>query len=133
MVGYIADRDLGAVTRAIEVPLAETDEALVVGLIKPFAIPSFLHGRSLSRAQLLITGAAGTGTGDTTVQLTNRRTGNPILSTPITVAPAATVGTPGVIDAGEAAVETDDIIDAEVLTNPDTTDPEGAILVAEYQ
>lgn len=97
-----------------------------------FRVPSVWNGCNLSRAQAF-TETAGV-TNPTTVQVKNltKYPSNFALSTAISIASGARVGTPGVINTSYDDVSTDDEIEITVPANS-TTKAKGLLVCLEYK
>lgn len=94
-----------------------------------FVVPSFMDGMNLSRANIVV-GTAGS-TGSTTIDIYNVTKAADMLSTAITLASGATVGTVGVIDTANDHVNTNDLLRFDVTTIS-TTAPVDAHVAAEF-
>tara|TARA_R110000851_G_scaffold65195_3_gene148019 strand:- start:2313 stop:2756 length:444 start_codon:yes stop_codon:yes gene_type:complete len=92
-------------------------------------IPDILNGFNLTRAQAVVI-TAGT-TNATTVQVHNLTQAADMLTGLISIASAATAGTPGTIDLASDNVTTDDILRIDVDT-VSTTAPKGLIVILTF-
>lgn len=108
-----------------------TDVDSTVGIFY-FRVPQAFNGMNLLRAQSYVI-TAGT-TNATTVQVRNmtKYSSNDALSTAISIASGATIGTAGTVDANYDDVATDDLIKVYV-TAQSTTKPKGWGFILEYQ
>ena len=118
-------------TRAIVIePFLSTQQVAAVDGIAYFSIPAILDGANLTRAQAIVL-TAGT-TGATTVDIYNKTDSVDMLSTAISIASGATVGTPGTINTSNDDVATDDVIRIDV-SSVSTTQPYGMIVCLEFK
>lgn len=125
----LAGSNLG--TKAIGIIAIERATDVTVGDGKvDIPIPAALNGMNLIRAQAMVI-TAGT-TGATTVAVYNDTSNQEMLSTNISIASGATVGTVGTINTTYDDVATNDVlrIDVDAVS---TTAPKGLLVVLEFQ
>ena len=93
-----------------------------------FLVPAAMNGMQLVSVAMVVA-TAGTGASLTTVQISRRRAGTntDMLSTPITIASAATVGTGAVIDAATDDLATNDLLYVDVDT-VSAVPPQGGVV-----
>ncbi len=92
-------------------------------------IPAAMNGMNLTRAQAIVI-TAGT-TNATTIDIYNVTVAQDMLSTAISIASGATVGTVGTINATYDNVATNDVLRIDVTTMS-TTAPKGLLIILEF-
>lgn len=93
-------------------------------------IPAFMAGMNLIRTQAMVI-TAGT-TNATTIDIYNVTDGQDMLSTAISIASGATVGTVGTINTTYDDITTNDVLRVDVTT-VSTTAPKGLLVVLEFR
>ncbi len=118
--------------RAVEIIVTAPATAVTTSDAVSFPAPSIINGMNLVRAQARVD-TAGT-TNATTVQVRNmtKYSSNDALSTAVSIASGATIGTAGTVNTSYDDVATDDVIKVYV-TAISTTAPKGLTVVLEYQ
>lgn len=112
------------------IPVAFTASLTAVDGVFYIMIPDTLDGLNLIRAQARVI-TAGTGS-STTIDIYNVDDTVDMLSTPITIADGATLGTAGVIDTNNDDISTDDLLRIDITTVASTTAPLGLIVVLTF-
>lgn len=125
-----------AVMKAIEVMVVDPSQEVdtTTGVWYP-TIPSSVNGYNLVRAQAIIPGNGTAGvTNATTIQVRNmtKYPSNDALSSPISIASGAKVGTPGTVNTSYDDVSTDDELKIYV-TAQSTTKPKGLKVILEFK
>ena len=118
-------------TRAIGVIAIERATSITIGDGKvDVPIPACLNGMNLIRAQAIVI-TAGT-TNPTTVAIYNATDSQEMLSTNISIASGATVGTIGTINTAYDDIATNDVlrIDVDAVS---TTAPKGLLVILEFR
>ena len=124
--GYVDTRSRGI---GIEVIGGGTDVTVADGHAY-ITIPLAFSGMNLTRAQASVI-TAGT-TNATTIDIYNLTDSQDMLSTAISIASGATVGTVGTINTGYDDVVTNDVLRVDVTT-VSTTAPKGLLVALEFQ
>lgn len=126
------ERLLSKIKRSANIIVAGATSSLVTGddqghLIVPVA----LNKRRLVRAFPIILGTAGT-TGNTEIQIRNKRSGLDLLTTKMIIASTETIGVVGIVDRSQSRVETNDIlaVDIDLVSS---TAPQGLAIVLEFK
>lgn len=122
------------ITSAISTTLYPVGTDVATGTdLYVFQVPNKMDGLILNRCKAMITGSAGSGTGNTTISVNRKRSGttNSMLSTNITISTTATESSSYTINTTYDDVATDDLIILGVPTVP-TTAPDGLNVVLEF-
>lgn len=118
-------------TRVIGIIAVDATTDLSVADGKAYVpVPAALNGMNLTRAQAIVI-TAGT-TNATTIDIYNVTDSQDMLSSAISIASGATVGTVGTINASYDDVATNDVLRVDVTTMS-TTAPKGLLIVLEFR